>query len=354
VSLNEQRPLPAGVRDARTLRRWYWLRSELVEIARGNGVGTSGGKLELTDRICAHFEQRPPAPPAARARSRDALPADLTAGVVLPQGQRCTRRLRTWMRAQVGRAFAFDAPMREAVGAGGITLGDLVGHWHATRGQVSREIGPQFELNRFSRAWHIGHPDGTHAQMLAEWAQHRSRPRDSGESTGCRDDGRAIRDRETPNTLAPMARVLITGMSGAGKTTVLHELSRRGHRTIDTDYDGWTLPDGNWDESRMSAILASEPSVVISGTAENQGRFYGRFSAVILLSAPVEVLIERVSTRTTNPYGTSEADQTEIRRLVRDVEPRLRSGATLVLDGRRSVAELADEIERLIAASDRT
>jgi dephospho-CoA kinase len=50
-----------------------------------------------------------------------------------------------------------------------------------------------------------------------------------------------------------MPRILITGMSGAGKTTVLDELSRRGYRTIDTDYDAWVLPDGTWDEQLMSA-----------------------------------------------------------------------------------------------------
>ena len=38
-----------------------------------------------------------------------------------------------------------------------------------------------------------------------------------------------------------MAQVLVTGMSGAGKTTVLDELRGRGHMTVDTDYDGWQL-----------------------------------------------------------------------------------------------------------------
>lgn len=149
-----------------------------------------------------------------------------------------------------------------------------------------------------------------------------------------------------------MSRVLITGMSGAGKTTVLRELSRRGYRTIDTDYDAWVLPDGTWDEPRMSALLASNSSLVVSGTVENQGRFYDRFAVVVLLSAPVEVLIERVSVRTNNTYGSSEADQSAIRQYVLDVEPLLRNGATLELDGRRPVPELADEVERLIAASD--
>lgn len=39
-----------------------------------------------------------------------------------------------------------------------------------------------------------------------------------------------------------MARILITGMSGVGKSTLLDELARRGRTTVDTDYDGWQLP----------------------------------------------------------------------------------------------------------------
>lgn len=150
-----------------------------------------------------------------------------------------------------------------------------------------------------------------------------------------------------------MSRVLVTGMSGTGKTTLLGELSRRGYQILDTDYDGWVLADGTWDEARMAAYLASNSSVIISGTVENQGHFYDRFEAVVLLSAPVEVLIERVSVRTNNPYGNLEAEQSVIRQQVLDVEPLLRQGATLELDGRRPLSELADAIEHLMASSHR-
>lgn len=33
-----------------------------------------------------------------------------------------------------------------------------------------------------------------------------------------------------------MRRVLITGMSGTGKSSLLQELAARGYRTVDTDY----------------------------------------------------------------------------------------------------------------------
>ncbi|MGI6878160.1 AAA family ATPase [Microbacterium sp. gxy059] len=144
-----------------------------------------------------------------------------------------------------------------------------------------------------------------------------------------------------------MARILVTGMSGAGKSTLLGELARRGHLTVDTDYDGWELPGAVWDEDRMSDLLQRHQDVVVSGTAENQGRFYDRLDHVVLLSAPVDVLITRVANRTTNPYGRSQEEQAEIRRYVREVEPLLRCGASVELDGRRPLAELADAVEAL-------
>lgn len=149
-----------------------------------------------------------------------------------------------------------------------------------------------------------------------------------------------------------MARILITGMSGAGKSTLLHELARRGHRTVDTDYDGWERADGRWDEARMAELLAAQQDVVVSGTVENQGRFYDRFEHVVLLSAPVEVLLERVTTRTNNPYGHAPEQRADIRRYVVEVEPLLRRGATLELDGRLPVAELADVLDRLMDEPD--
>ena len=145
-----------------------------------------------------------------------------------------------------------------------------------------------------------------------------------------------------------MPRVLLTGMSGAGKTTVLDVLRRRGHLTVDTDYDGWELPGGTWDEERMAALLAAEPDVVVSGTVSNQGRFYDRFEHVVLLSAPVEVLLERVRRRTNNPYGATEEHRAAIAEYTRTVEPRLRAGATVELDGQRPVSELADLVEGMV------
>src|SRR5262249_39761614 len=106
-------------------------------------------------------------------------------------------------------------------------------------------------------------------------------------------------------------RVLITGMSGAGKSALLHELAARGHRIVDTDAgDYFGMIDGEqlWREDRINALLPSQSDessgvLFVQGTTRNQVLFYPRFDHIVLLSAPAEVLAERLTTRTTNPYG---------------------------------------------------
>src|SRR5215204_194637 len=76
--------------------------------------------------------------------------------------------------------------------------------------------------------------------------------------------------------------------------------------------------------------------------------FYTVFRHVVLLSAPLPVLLERVQTRLNNPYGRTDEQQNETRTYVRDVEPLLRAAATVELDAQMPVTALADAIEALI------
>jgi shikimate kinase len=144
-----------------------------------------------------------------------------------------------------------------------------------------------------------------------------------------------------------MARVLVTGMSGSGKTTLLDELRRRGHITVDTDYDGWSLADGTWDEPRMSRFLSESADVFVAGAVDNQGCFYDGFDHVVLLSAPLHLLLARVTSRTNNPYGKAPQEQADITRYVEAVQPLLRRTACIELDGQCPTSELADLIEGL-------
>jgi shikimate kinase len=144
-----------------------------------------------------------------------------------------------------------------------------------------------------------------------------------------------------------MTRVLITGMSGAGKSSLLQELARRGSRTIDTDYgDYHETVDGErlWREDRIAALLASEHAgpLFLQGTTRNQVVFYPHFDRIVLLSAPAEVLAERLATRTTNPYGKDPAEGAETLDYLETVEPLLREAATLEVVTTVPVGQVAD------------
>ena len=64
---------------------------------------------------------------------------------------------------------------------------------------------------------------------------------------------------------------------------------------VDTDDPPWTEwsdEDGGyvWREDLITELLARDngPTLYVSGPVSNQGRFYSRFDAVVLLSAPAE------------------------------------------------------------------
>lgn len=156
------------------------------------------------------------------------------------------------------------------------------------------------------------------------------------------------------STVLSKAIILVTGMSGTGKSSVLAELARRGHQTIDTDYDGWSefLEDFGqvWREDRIDTLINEHNQGVlfISGTVSNQWKFYSRFNAIVLLSAPLEVILERVASRKTNDYGKTTEQREEIMNYVKTVEPLLRSGATLEIDTRKPIEQVATELEIIV------
>jgi hypothetical protein len=139
-------------------------------------------------------------------------------------------------------------------------------------------------------------------------------------------------------------------MSGTGKSSLLHELTARGYRTVDTDYGGYfETIDGErlWREDKIDALLASAPDqgpgvLFVQGTTRNQVVFYPRFHHIVLLSAPAEVLTERLATRTTNPYGKDPAELAETLYYQQTVEPLLRATATLEVVTTVPVARVAD------------
>ncbi len=136
-------------------------------------------------------------------------------------------------------------------------------------------------------------------------------------------------------------------MSGTGKSTALLELQQRGFDVVDTDEPGWSEwsdADGGyvWREEAMAELLSRDggPTLFVSGTVSNQGRFYRRFDAVVLLSAPAEVLLQRIEQRSTNDYGKAAEERDLILTHIAEVEPLLRATCTHEIDATRAIDDV--------------
>ena len=154
-----------------------------------------------------------------------------------------------------------------------------------------------------------------------------------------------------------MSKVLVTGMSGTGKSACMEALRTRGYHAVDTDTDEWSVwatqsdgsPDWIWREEAIDALLDryANGQLFVAGCKTNQGKFYSRFDRVVLLSAPAEVILERVFTRSTNPYGSREEERQDILRYLTEIEPRLRATATIEIDATAPLIEVVDQLQRL-------
>jgi shikimate kinase len=153
-------------------------------------------------------------------------------------------------------------------------------------------------------------------------------------------------------------------MSGTGKSTLTCALAARGYKTVDTDTDEWsewvTVPgdpdpiranqDWVWREDRIRRLLSTDDAGVlfVSGCKSNQGKFYPQFDHIVLLSAPVPLMVERLATRTTNPYGKHPDEVARVLRLQQTIEPLLRRVASLEVDTSAPIDQVVETILGLV------
>lgn len=155
------------------------------------------------------------------------------------------------------------------------------------------------------------------------------------------------------------AAVLVTGMSGVGKSTALCGLAERGYATVDTDDGEWIeVVDGEplWRESMIDELLNQrrDGPLFVQGTVANQWRFYDRFDAVVLLTAPTDVVLDRLRHRTNNPFGKTADERARILADIAEVEPLLRQSATHEIDTTRPLRDVIDALVRIAeTAADR-
>ncbi|SIT80873.1 hypothetical protein SAMN05421665_1177 [Yoonia rosea] len=178
------RPDIAQCADAATFRQWYYLKSELVDFARANGLKTTGGKFDIADRIAYFLDHGVPPTEVKKARKVtskfDWHSAPLTRETVITDSYKNTQNMRRFMQAEIP-GYKFSLPFMDWMKTNvGRTLADAVDV--AKQIEAEKKAGkkqpdqPHNQYNAYTRAYFAHVPDGTQKELRRLWALRRTKP----------------------------------------------------------------------------------------------------------------------------------------------------------------------------------
>ena len=164
-------------------------------------------------------------------------------------------------------------------------------------------------------------------------------------------------------------KILITGIAGTGKTTVLSELQKHGYVVIDLDATGMCIwkniatgditeygPSGRdqkWINEhgwycnidtlkKLLSCIREDKDVFVAGVSENMEDVAKEFDKIFFLNASDDVIKERLLKRTDNHFGKKEDEQEAI--LSWRTELMLKIKNFTEIDTNKSPSEIAEDI----------
>ena len=165
--------------DAAAFRSFYYLKQELADFCKENGLPTSGSKAELTDRI-AHFLDTGNVLKSSAKRKTSVNIGTLTEDTVIEQNIVCSEKHRAFFSEKIGKSFSFNVLFQKWLKANtGKTYGDAIRAYYRIleeKKQRKTEIGGQFEYNTYIRDFFADNPGKNLHDVIVCWNHKKSLP----------------------------------------------------------------------------------------------------------------------------------------------------------------------------------
>lgn len=165
--------------DSTTFRSYYYLKEELIDFCRLNGLQTTGGKLELTDRIAYFLDTGKALSSPIQNRSKASI-AVISDEMKIEGNFVCSEKHRAYFKEKIGKSFSFHVAFQKWLKSNtGKTYAEAVAAYH----QIMEEkktgkttIERQFEYNTYIRDFFADNEGKSLTEAIQCWNYKKSLP----------------------------------------------------------------------------------------------------------------------------------------------------------------------------------
>lgn len=140
--------------DSKTFRDFYYLKEELADFCRKYGLPTSGGKIEITDRVAYFLDTGKVLNNSAAKRSRTAI-SNINENIEIESDFVCSEKHRAFFKEHIGNSFSFNVAFQKwlKTNAGKTYKEAIEAYYQILEDKKKRKtkIDRQFEYNTYIR-----------------------------------------------------------------------------------------------------------------------------------------------------------------------------------------------------------
>lgn len=140
--------------DSRTFRDYYYLKEELIDFCRENGLPVSGGKIEITDRI-SHFLDTGEVLAISTTKKKAPVISGISEDTRIETDFVCSEMHRAFFKEHIGNSFSFNVTFQKWLKSNaGKTYKEAIAAYYDILEEKKRgktKIDKQFEYNTYIR-----------------------------------------------------------------------------------------------------------------------------------------------------------------------------------------------------------
>ena len=172
-----ERPNLDNSLDSKTFKEYYYLKEELINFCRQNNLQTTGGKIELTERI-AKFLDTGERTYKRHTTKKGIISEEITLDTIIEENFVCSEKHRAFYKEQIENNFSFNVAFQKWLKSNsGKTYQDSINAYYQILEDKKKNkttIDKHFEYNTYIRDFFNDNKDKSLEQAIKCWKYKKS------------------------------------------------------------------------------------------------------------------------------------------------------------------------------------